>query len=108
MLERDAAERIHRVQDAHANWYLVEDGTRLTVVDTGFRALGLPSSVPSTSRGDRSGTSTRWMLTRGHFDHMGFARRAQQQLGVTVLVHEREVGVAVHPWRYDHERARPP
>ena len=33
MLTRDVAPGIHRVEDAHTNWYLVEDGDRLTVVD---------------------------------------------------------------------------
>ena len=37
-LERDAADGIHRVEDAYVNWYLVEDGQRLTVVDTGHPA----------------------------------------------------------------------
>lgn len=27
------------------------------------------------------------VLTHGHFDHMGFARRAQQELGVPVWAH---------------------
>ena len=31
MLERDVAPGIHRVEDAHTNWYLVEDGGRLTI-----------------------------------------------------------------------------
>jgi glyoxylase-like metal-dependent hydrolase (beta-lactamase superfamily II) len=46
------------------------------------------------------------VLTHAHFDHMGFARRAKQQLGVPLWAHEREVPLTRHPWRYDHERPR--
>ena len=46
------------------------------------------------------------VLTHGHFDHMGFAHRAQQELGVPVFIHEHDRGVAAHPWQYAHERAR--
>ncbi|MBA3427023.1 MAG: MBL fold metallo-hydrolase [Actinobacteria bacterium] len=35
MPTRDVAPGIHRVEDAYTNWYLVEDGDRLTVVDSG-------------------------------------------------------------------------
>lgn len=35
MLERDAAEGIHRVEDGYVNFYPVEDGPAVTVVDTG-------------------------------------------------------------------------
>ena len=82
MLERDAAAGIHRVEDAHTNWYLVEEGSRLTVVDAGLprswnslqgalRELGRsPSDIEAV------------VLTHAHFDHVGFARRPQQELGV--------------------------
>ena len=36
MLERDVAEGVHRVEDAHVNWYVVQEAARLTVVDTGL------------------------------------------------------------------------
>jgi hypothetical protein len=35
VLQRDVASGIHRIADAYTNWYLVEGGDRLTVVDTG-------------------------------------------------------------------------
>lgn len=39
---------------------------------------------------------------------MGFTDRARIELGVPLWVHEAEVPVAHHPWRYDHERSRLP
>lgn len=110
MLQQHAAERIHRIEDAHTNWYLVEDGAGggLTIVDT-----GLPRSWDSlqsalTELGRSAAEIQAVVLTHGHFDHMGFARRAQEELGVPVWAHADELSVVSHPWRYDHERSRIP
>ena len=42
MLHANVAEGVHRIADSYTNWYLVEDGGRLTVVDA-----GVPSSWDS-------------------------------------------------------------
>src|SRR5215218_9637982 len=106
VLHRDVAPGIHRVEDSYTNWYLVEDGERLTVVDCGvptswesfheaLRALGrTPADVEAV------------VLTHAHFDHVGFAERARSELGVPVYVHENDAPLTRHPWRYDHERPR--
>jgi glyoxylase-like metal-dependent hydrolase (beta-lactamase superfamily II) len=46
------------------------------------------------------------VLTHAHFDHVGFAERARRELEVPVYVHENDVPLTQHPWRYDHEKAR--
>jgi glyoxylase-like metal-dependent hydrolase (beta-lactamase superfamily II) len=101
-----SATGIHRVEDAFTNWYLVEDGDRVTVVDA-----GVPASWESfRSMLGRIGRSPddvdAVVLTHAHFDHVGFAERARRELGVPVWVHENDVPLTKHPWRYDHERAR--
>jgi glyoxylase-like metal-dependent hydrolase (beta-lactamase superfamily II) len=105
-LERNVVEGIHRIEDSFTNWYLLEEGDGLTVVDT-----GLPSSWSSLhSALEQIGRSTSdivaVVLTHAHFDHLGFAERARSELGVPVYVHENDVPLTWHPWRYDHQRPR--
>src|SRR5829696_3712803 len=101
-----SANGIHRVEDAFTNWYLVEEGDRITVVDA-----GVPTSWESFRAAlGRIGRSPddvdAVVLTHAHFDHVGFAERARRELGVPVWVHENDVPLTKHPWRYDHERPR--
>lgn len=108
MLERNAAEGIHRVEDAHTNWYLVDEGERLTVVDTGLPRSWNSLLAALRGLGRDPGQIEAIVLTHAHFDHMGFAVRAQRELGVPLWAHREEQSVAAHPWRYDHENSRVP
>jgi glyoxylase-like metal-dependent hydrolase (beta-lactamase superfamily II) len=98
MLHQNAVEGIHMVDDAYVNWFLVEEGRRLTVVDTGH-----PSSWKSLHRalaelGRSANEVEAVVLTHAHFDHMGFAKRAHEELGLAVWAHEDETPVVRHPW----------
>ena len=108
MLERDAAEGIHRVEDAYTNWFLVEEGGRLTIVDTGLPRSWRSLQSALREIGRRPGDVDAVVLTHAHFDHMGFAARARRELQVPLHAHELEVPVVRHPWRYEHERSRLP
>ncbi len=105
-MQTNVAEGIHRVEDAYTNWYIVETGGRLTLVDA-----GVPSSWTSLQEALRELGRSRsdveaLVLTHGHFDHLGFAERARVELGIPVYVHENDVPLTRHPRRYAHERAR--
>jgi glyoxylase-like metal-dependent hydrolase (beta-lactamase superfamily II) len=106
MLSRDVFPGVHRIEDAFTNWYIVEADDGLTVVDS-----GVPSSWDSlrhavSDLGRDLGDVRALVLTHAHFDHLGFAERARTELGIPVYVHENDVPLTRHPWRYDHERAR--
>ena len=105
MLHRDVAEGLHRIGEHFVNWYLVEEGGRLTVVDA-----GLPASWRSLLGAlDRIGRSPAdveaLVLTHAHFDHIGFAERARVELGIAVWVHENDASLTRRPWLYMSERS---
>ncbi|WP_323960890.1 MBL fold metallo-hydrolase [Arthrobacter sp. JZ12] len=106
MFIRGVADRIHLLQHAYVNVYLIEDADGITLIDSGvppmwkmllgaLRELNRPLS-------DVKGL----IITHPHFDHMGFAARAQKELGLPVLVHEADSFIARHPYRYSHEKTR--
>lgn len=107
-LHRDEAPGVHRVEDAATNWYLVEEGDRLTVVDTGLPRSWLSLLSALEDLGRRPADIEAVVLTHGHFDHMGFARRAQTELRVPLWASQLDRGVVAKPWHYDHERSRLP
>ena len=105
-LQTEAAPGIHRIEDANTNWYLVESDGRVLVVDA-----GVPSSWDSLHEalhriGRRPEDVEAVVLTHAHFDHVGFAEKARSELGVPVYVHENDVPLTRHPWRYDFTRPR--
>jgi glyoxylase-like metal-dependent hydrolase (beta-lactamase superfamily II) len=106
MLEENVAPGVHRIADAFTNWYLVEEDSRLTIVDAGVPSSwdSLQEALGRIGRGRDDIEAV--VLTHAHFDHVGFAERARTELNVPVYVHENDVPVTKHPWRYDHERHR--
>jgi glyoxylase-like metal-dependent hydrolase (beta-lactamase superfamily II) len=82
------ADGVVRLGTSLVNWYLVEDGGRVTIVD-----CGAPAYYAQLDHGlallDRSrGQVDAIVLTHGHGDHIGFAEQARTELGVPVYVHE--------------------
>jgi len=106
MLHAEAAPGVHRVEDDNTNWYIVEGDGGLTIVDAGVPRSWASLHEALRRLGRRSADIRAVVLTHAHFDHVGFAERARRELGVPVFVHENDVPLTKHPWRYDHERPR--
>jgi len=106
MLELDAAPGVHRIEDSFTNWYLVEDGDRITVVDAGLPTSWRSFQDALARLGRRADDVDALVLTHGHFDHIGFAERVRADLGIPVYVHEDDVPLTRLPRRYAFERRR--
>ena len=100
MLYRDVAPGVHRIEDSYVNWYVLADGTDLTIVDA-----GMPKSWPSLQAAlatlGRSPSDVKALiLTHAHFDHVGMAERVRQEWSVPVYVHTLDAPLSTHPLRY--------
>ncbi len=88
---------IHHFDCGPFNWYLIEDGGRLTLVDAGFSGhygvlrKGLDSINKSLSDIEAI------VLTHAHADHIGFAEKVRKETGVPVFVHKEDAKMASRP-----------
>ena len=84
----EVAEGVYRCGSSRVNWYLVETGDGLTVIDTGYPAhweqLGERLAALDRTVSDIDAC----LLTHAHPDHIGFARRLREVAGVPVWLHE--------------------
>jgi glyoxylase-like metal-dependent hydrolase (beta-lactamase superfamily II) len=105
-LHADVAPGVHRIEHSFTNFYLLEDGDRLTLVDAGVPTAWEPLHAALRGIGRTLEDIEAVVLTHAHFDHVGIAERVRSRLGIPVYVHENDVPLTQHPWRYDHERRR--
>jgi glyoxylase-like metal-dependent hydrolase (beta-lactamase superfamily II) len=85
---------IHRAGSEIVNFYLLEEGGRVTVVDA-----GCPAYLPHLERalgeiGRTLSDVEAIVLTHAHIDHVGFSQALQDQRGTPVYAHEGEVAQA--------------
>ncbi len=79
----EVAEGVHRLTNGVANFYLIQESGKLTLVDRGLR---FPR--PGEGRGDLDAV----LLTHAH--HTGFAEQARTTTGARVWIHEHDVQAA--------------
>jgi glyoxylase-like metal-dependent hydrolase (beta-lactamase superfamily II) len=106
MLQTRVADGVHRAEDADTNWYLVQDGDRLTLVDAGVPASWDSFRVLLGVLGRRLQDVEAIVLTHAHFDHVGFAETLRRATGIPVYVHRADETLAYAPMAYAHERSR--
>jgi len=82
------AEGVHRCGTDLVNWYLVEEGGRVTIVDCGAPGYW-PQLDPSLEAIGRARSDVdAVVLTHGDSDHVGFSERLRSEAGVTVWAPE--------------------
>ncbi len=90
----EIAAGVHRFTLGIANWYMVADAGKLTVIDAGTKSdWRLLLSALAELRLTLSDVDT-VLLTHAHADHTGFAERARREAGATVRVHEADADSA--------------
>ena len=88
------APAISRLSGGVTNFYLIEDGGKLTVVDAGTPADWALLQRALAARGKPAGDVEAVLLTHAHADHTGFAERARTEAGARVWVHRADAAVA--------------
>jgi glyoxylase-like metal-dependent hydrolase (beta-lactamase superfamily II) len=82
----DIAPRVHGLGNPLVNWYLVEDGGRLTAVDAGLPGFKGSLATDVAALGFGLGDIEAVILTHSDPDHTGLAE-AMREAGARVLIH---------------------
>jgi len=90
----EVADRVHRLNDGIVDFYLVEEGGRLTLVDAGGARHWALFLATLGSIGRRLDDLEAIVLTHAHSDHTGFAERARTEAGAAVHVHTADTEAA--------------
>ena len=90
---------VHRLGDRLVNFYLVEVGSALVLVDAGLPAHwdGLLGAVRNLGR--RLTDIAAVLVTHGHPDHIGLAEQVRAVSGAQVWVHESDAPILAEPRR---------
>src|SRR3954451_21347396 len=99
MFQQSVADGVHRVEEAYTNWYLIEDGDSVTVVDAGFPKSWLTLRRVLAELDRSLGDIAALVLTHAHFDHVGFVRRYQREVGAPAYLNDLARATARHPLR---------
>jgi glyoxylase-like metal-dependent hydrolase (beta-lactamase superfamily II) len=86
----EVADGIHRFGTRMVNWYLIERGGRITLVDAGMRGYWPQLTDALRALGRKVGEVEAVVLTHAHADHVGFAHQVKANSDATIWVHERD------------------
>lgn len=90
----EVAKGVHRLTQGVVNFYLIEDGGKLVLVDAGTPGDWdlLVRTVSALGRG--LGDLEAVLITHAHSDHIGFAERARSAADAPVWIHEADAEVS--------------
>ena len=90
-LNVEVAPGIRRLSQGVANFYLIDEGGKLVLVDAGARADWKFFAAVLGSMGRAVDALDAVLLTHAHADHTGFAERARTEAGAAVWVHRADL-----------------
>ena len=88
------ADSIHRLTRGVVNFYLVEDGGKLTLVDAGAPGDWVTFVGVLGSLGRALDDLDAVLLTHAHSDHTGFAERARTEVDASIWIHSADAETA--------------
>ena len=96
----EVAPGVHRLGTRLVNFYAVEEGGRLTLIDAGLPGYWrhLLRFLAATGRG--LGDIEAVVLTHAHIDHIGFSQRLHSTEGTPVRVHAADAPFAIGDRRF--------
>ena len=93
----EIASRVHHFTNYKFNWYIIEEGGKLTVVDTGFAGHYRLFEAGVRTMGRSVIDVEAIVITHAHADHTGFAPRLSKATGAPIYVHASDAGLVRHP-----------
>ncbi|GAA5226368.1 MBL fold metallo-hydrolase [Paeniglutamicibacter antarcticus] len=106
MIQNNVAKGIHLVSHANVNCYIVQQDERFMMVDAGLPAMWGMITDAIRALGLAPERAEALVLTHAHFDHLGVAARMQKEYGTPLWIHPQDAYIAMHPYRYKHQKAR--
>jgi glyoxylase-like metal-dependent hydrolase (beta-lactamase superfamily II) len=103
-MAHEVADRIYRLGAELVNWFIVEEGEKLTVIDAGNpnQYEQLPAAVAKLGRTLSDVEAV--VLTHAHGDHLGSAASIKDASGAAVHVHAGDVALAQGKAHREYER----
>lgn len=90
----EVADRIYLLGDQYVNWYVIEEGNKLTVLDSGFPSHWAQLPMLLDGMGRTIADVDAVLLTHSHPDHLGSAERIRKAADARVLIHEADAADA--------------
>ena len=90
----EVAPGIHQLTNGVSNWYFVDEGGSVTLVDAGKPADWAQLLSALRTLGRTLDAVDNVLLTHAHSDHTGFAERARAEAGATARVHVADAAAA--------------
>lgn len=103
-MAREVADRIYRLGAELVNWFIIEEGGLLTVVDAGNpkQYEQLPAALAKL--GKSLDDIEAIVLTHAHGDHLGSAARIKDTSGASVHIHHGDTALATGGAHREYER----
>lgn len=103
-MAHEVADRVYRLGADLVNWWIVEDGGKVTVVDTGTPKQHAQLPIALDRLGMTLADVDAIVLTHAHGDHAGSAARVKNESQADVHVHHQDVALARGEAKREYER----